>query len=253
MFEQSVVNRKSERRPLAMLLSLAMQTSLLILALLMPLVFSDILPAAQLSTMFVLPALPVVRAAEPAPPPDATVQRVKVKQVATNVFTAPSVIPKKVAHIVEEIEIDPHLAQLANQLPMGVGANRIGGAGVSGLESLLTGTEVVAPPPPVEAKPKPKEIIRVRRGGEVVEAMAISRPGPAYPELAKRARVQGDVQLNAIIGADGSIRELRVQSGHPLLVRAAVEAVSQWRYRPTMLNGDPVEVITQITVTFRLR
>ena len=75
---------------------------------------------------------------------------------------------------------------------------------------------------------------------------------PAYPPLAKQARIQGTVSFTAIIGTDGTIQNLQLVSGHPLLVPAAQAAVSQWVYRPTLLNGEPVEVITQIDVNFTL-
>jgi protein TonB len=74
-----------------------------------------------------------------------------------------------------------------------------------------------------------------------------------YPRLAQATRVQGVVVLEAVIALDGSVKSLRVISGHPLLNQAAVEAVKQWLYRPTLLNGEPVEVATTITVTFTLR
>jgi protein TonB len=80
----------------------------------------------------------------------------------------------------------------------------------------------------------------------------IHRVEPLYPELARRAHIGGVVSLEGVIGTDGRIRELKVLSGHPLLTKAALDAVSQWRYRPTTLNGDPVEVIAPIIVTFRL-
>ena len=76
---------------------------------------------------------------------------------------------------------------------------------------------------------------------------------PVYPPLARQIRVQGAVVMEAVINKEGSIESLRVISGHPLLNQAALDAVKQWRYRPTMLNGEPVEVITTVTVTFSLR
>ena len=72
----------------------------------------------------------------------------------------------------------------------------------------------------------------------------MKQPRPIYPPLAKQARIQGVVRLNAIIGKDGTIQNLTVASGHPLLVPAALEAVKQWVYKPTLLNGEPVEVVT---------
>ena len=80
----------------------------------------------------------------------------------------------------------------------------------------------------------------------------ISRIEPRYPPLALETRTQGTVRLRAIISSDGRITALEVISGHPLLVQAALEAVRQWRYRPTLLNGEPVEVETSITVNFQL-
>jgi protein TonB len=86
----------------------------------------------------------------------------------------------------------------------------------------------------------------------VQEAQLLRRVVPAYPPLAKQARIQGTVQFTAVIATNGSIESLELVSGHPLLVRAAYDAVRQWRYRPTYLNGQPVEVFTQIAVRFNL-
>lgn len=93
---------------------------------------------------------------------------------------------------------------------------------------------------------------RIRVGGGVISANLITKVAPVYPPLAKQARIQGTVSLTAIIGADGAVQNLEVISGHPLLVQAAMEAVKQWLYKPTLLNGNPVEVITQVDVNFTL-
>jgi protein TonB len=85
-----------------------------------------------------------------------------------------------------------------------------------------------------------------------MEAFLVHRVQPEYPPLARAVRVQGVVVLQAIIARDGTVANLRVLSGHPMLVRAAVAAVQQWRYRPYLLNGEAVEVETQITVNFVL-
>ena len=111
------------------------------------------------------------------------------------------------------------------------------------------------PPPP----PAPKPVVKlveptgpVRVGGTVLEAKIIKRAIPIYPPLAKQARISGVVRLEGIIAKDGTIQKLRVLSGHPLLVTAAVEAVRQWVYSPTQLNGQAVEVIAPIDVNFIL-
>ena len=83
-----------------------------------------------------------------------------------------------------------------------------------------------------------------------MEAYLVHRVQPEYPPLAKSVRIQGEVVLQAVISRNGTIENLQVLSGHPMLVRAAVDAVRQWRYRPYLLNGEAVEVETQITVNF---
>jgi periplasmic protein TonB len=89
-------------------------------------------------------------------------------------------------------------------------------------------------------------------GGKVEDAKLLVRIQPVYPVLAVQTRTQGNVILHAIIGKEGEVSELQVVSGHPLLVEAALVAVRQWRYSPTLLNGLPVEVETTITVSFVL-
>jgi len=92
--------------------------------------------------------------------------------------------------------------------------------------------------------------IRVSQG--VLQGSLIHDVKPVYPPIAKAARVSGSVVLQATISKDGSIENLRVVNGHPMLVQAALDAVKQWRYKPYVLNGEPVEVETQITVNFTL-
>ena len=132
-------------------------------------------------------------------------------------------------------------------VPGGVAGGVLGGI-IGGLPSAAP----PPPPPPVKEAPKPVTPQRIRVGGNVSAANLIRGPKPTYPPLAKQARIQGVVKLNAVIGKDGTIQNLTVVSGHPLLVQAALEAVKQWLYKPTLLNGEPVEVITTIDVNFTL-
>jgi protein TonB len=129
------------------------------------------------------------------------------------------------------------------------GSSFLGGAGVGdprGIpNSLGTGTKPVMP-----VAPAPK--IAPLRISHMSEGDVIRRVQPAYPPLARSARIQGLVVLQAVISKQGTIEDLRVLAGHPMLVRAAIDAVSQWRYRPYILNNEPVEVETQITVNFSL-
>ena len=117
----------------------------------------------------------------------------------------------------------------------------LSGGVIGGVLSGLGGTAVHVAPP---------KRITVSQG--VTAGMVISKVLPLYPPLAKQARVQGQVILQAVIGKDGTIQNLHVISGHPMLVQSALDAVRQWRYRPYFLNGEPVEVDTQITVNFSL-
>lgn len=105
---------------------------------------------------------------------------------------------------------------------------------------------------PVRPRPVNPSPAIVRRSEGVQSAMLIHRVEPVYPPIAKQIHVQGTVQLHAVIARDGSIESLEILSGNALLIQAAREAVSWWRYRPTLLGGDPVEVETYITVIFRL-
>jgi periplasmic protein TonB len=109
-----------------------------------------------------------------------------------------------------------------------------------------------APPvhPIVTERPPAPAVIHRSEG--VQAAMLIRRVEPFYPSLARQTRIQGTVQLHAIIARDGSIASLEALSGHPLLIRAALDAVRQWRYRPTLLGSEPVEVETYVTVIFKL-
>ncbi len=100
--------------------------------------------------------------------------------------------------------------------------------------------------------PPAKKVTRVRQGGNVTAKMLKHKVQPEYPEEAKEKRIAGTVRLHAIIARDGSIAQVELISGHPLLAKSALDAVRQWQYRPTLLNGDPVEVDTTIDVIFSL-
>jgi protein TonB len=118
------------------------------------------------------------------------------------------------------------------------------GAGCSGgiPDNLMKGTYVPPQPPPPE---------RPRRISVLSEALLVKKVEPIYPHIASVAGISGTVKLHAIIGTSGEIENLNVVAGHPLLAEAALEAVRQWRYKPYVLNGQPIEVETFITVVFR--
>jgi protein TonB len=174
------------------------------------------------------------------------------RQFDAGKLMAPKVVPKEVATIKEE-ELPPPtsgVAGVVGGVPGGVAGGTPGGV----LGGIIGSVPSAAPPPPPVKKeePKPATPQRIKVGGNVQQARLVRQPRPVYPPLAKQARIQGVVKLSAIISKDGTVQHLEVISGHPLLVPAALEAVKQWVYQPTLLNGEPVEVQTQIDVNFTL-
>ena len=110
-----------------------------------------------------------------------------------------------------------------------------------------------APSVPVLAKtPVPTPVKRIRIASRVAEANLIHNVAPQYPTEARRARIEGTVVLMAVIGTDGSVKDLRVESGLQMLAQAAIDAVKQWRYKPYIVNGEPVEIDSRITINFAL-
>jgi protein TonB len=161
-------------------------------------------------------------------------------------FIAPPRIPDRIADIIDAAPLPP-----GPDIGMPGGDRDIAGVPDGVFHSILTNASRNDPPPeisPRRAKPIERRVV----GGDVQAAKLVNAPKPEYPTLAKVARVQGTVRLEAIIGTDGRVQDLQVISGHPMLVKAAMEAVSQWRYQPTLLNGVPVEVQTEINVNFIL-
>jgi protein TonB len=174
------------------------------------------------------------------------------KQFDAGKLMAPKEIPKEIA-VIEEDELPPvsGAVGVVGGISGGVPGGTLGGV-IGGIIGSVPTAAPPPPPPPVKEKPKPKPPKRIRVGGNVQAARLVRQPKPVYPPLARQARIQGTVRFNAIIGKDGNIANLTLVSGHPLLVPAATAAVKQWVYKPTLLNGEPVEVVTVIDVNFTL-
>jgi protein TonB len=210
---------------------------------LMPLIYTEALPKAQLMTFLAAPPPP-----PPPPPPPAAAAPVRIIKRVTvdDIMKAPTVIPRTITQI-RDNEPAPMAVGVVGGVPGGMMGGSMGGILGGVIGSVLSSAAAPPPPPPKAATPK-----RIRVGGQVEAARLILQPKPEYPPLAKMARIQGTVRLEAIISKDGTIQDLKVVSGHPLLVKAALEAVQRWRYQPTLLNGEPVEVVTEIDVNFTL-
>ncbi|MFZ0936326.1 MAG: energy transducer TonB, partial [Bryobacteraceae bacterium] len=170
------------------------------------------------------------------------------RQFDAGKLMAPKTIPKEIAQIKED-ELPPPSTGVGvvGGVPGGMAGGSVGGV----LGGIIGSVPSAAPPPP--PPPKPVTPQRIRVGGNVQRANLITEIKPVYPPLAKQARISGTVELSAIIGKDGRVQDLKVVRGHPLLVQSALDAVRRWVYRPTLLNGEPVEVSTTIDVNFTLQ
>jgi protein TonB len=244
MFEEMVIsspNPKKTNKPWTVLVSMLFQVGFLVILILIPLIYTEALPKTMMATMLTAPPPP-----PPPPPPPAPAQIVHVKPQAhlmdAGKLMAPKVIPKEVKIIKEDAEPDMSSVGMTGGVPGGVAGGSMGGV-LGGVIGGMGG----APPPP-----KPHQTGPIKVGGNVQAARILNRVQPQYPPLARQTRISGTVRLHAIISKDGSIQQLEVISGHPLLQQAALDAVRQWRYQPTLLNGEPVEVDTTIDVIFSL-
>ena len=247
LLDSSVAQRK--RRTWSTLLSFVLQLFLIGLLLLLPLWFTDVLPKQQLLTLLEAPPPP-----PPPPPPAAsTPSAAKVVKVTSNIangrLRTPSRIPSKV-QMIKEDDAPPPVATtggVVGGVPGGIPGGQLDGV-IGGIISSSSSLAAV----PTLSKPVPT-VQRVRISPGVTKGLLIYRVEPAYPPLAKQARIQGVVVMTALIDKGGNVQNLQVVSGHPLLAPAAIEAVKQWRYKPFLLNGQPVEVETTVTVNFRVR
>jgi len=246
MFTDSLLEfgQQKKRHAFATTTSFVLNCVAVGMMLIVPLVFTDTLPKAQLLTFLVAPPPP------PPPPPPAAeqVQRV-VHQIQTDLLNTgqlrtPSRIPQKVQMIKEDEAPPPMPATggVVGGVPGGIPGGQAGGV----IGSILSATAAAVP----KFQPVVPQRVRISQG--VTKGLLIHRVEPSYPPLARAARVQGDVVLTAVISVNGEIENLQLVSGHPMLVPAAISAVKQWRYKPYLLNGQPVEVETTITVIFSL-
>jgi len=222
-------------------LSVVVQTLLLGVALIVPLVVTAERPRVTVLTP--IPPYSGTRAKQPQPagPRDVKIKPGPRRSIFQDgVLYQPPHIPGKIGRVNDANEA---------QAPPGWLPGLPGEP--NSLRPPIEGLERRGWSPPMPAPPKSSAPMRVSEG--VQEARLLNRVTPAYPMLARQARMEGTVVLRAIIGRDGIVREVELVSGPPLFVREAIEAVREWRYQPTLLNGEPVEVETHITVIFRLQ
>jgi len=243
MFEDSLIEsggRLKTKRGATTAISFIFQALLVGVLVLIPLIFTEALPKGQMMFLLVAPPPP------PPPPPPAAAPVHVVKQIQSDIINGelrtPTKIPKKVLENLKEDEAPPQMAVtgVVGGVPGGVPGGSMGGV----IGSVLSSTPV--------AVPKIATPTRVRVSSGVSTGLLIRKVPPTYPPLARQARIQGVVILQAQISKEGNIQNLQLISGHPMLAPAAIEAVKQWKYKPYLLNGEPVEVDTQVQVNFTL-
>jgi periplasmic protein TonB len=252
-FQSSLIemNRmNSGSKLLDILISLTMNVAILAAPILAGLYFTDTINLRQLESTFLVAPPP------PPPPPPAPAMMAAKAPANHRVFEhagkllAPTAIPRNVAEIREA----PLPADVGGSdgvlggVPGGVAGGTMGGV-IGGVIGGVN-TRVAAPPAPA-----PKDIksrAPVRLGGRVRAPRQIRRVEPAYPPLARQTHTQGTVVIEAVLDESGNVVEMKVVSGHGLLIPAALAAVAQWKYEPTYLNDQPVAVQMYINVTFAL-
>lgn len=243
MFEDSLIEsggKLKTKRGWTSIVSFLLQFMIIGVMVLIPLIFTEALPKTVTLGFLVAPPPP------PPPPPPAAAPVKVVKVIQTDIVNGqlrtPTKIPKKIEMIKEEEAPPPVMASagVVGGVPGGVPGGSMGGV----IGSVLSSTPV--------AVPKIATPQRVRVSAGVTAGLLVKRVQPNYPPLARQARIQGTVVLQAQISKSGDIENLQLISGHPMLAPAAIEAVKQWKYRPYLLNGEPVEVETQVQVNFTL-
>jgi periplasmic protein TonB len=246
MFEDMLIDEKIKtKRGRATVLSFVLQVCLVGVLVIVPMLFVEALPTKMLTATLVAPPPP-----PPPPPPAAAAatpahHETQQTQVRSE-MEVPVRIPEKVATIKDLPQSDemasaaPPSGGVVGGVPGGVEGGTVGGI----LGGVMGGVGA--------AVPKLAAPNRVKVSSGVTQGLLIHQVKPQYPPIARNAHVQGSVVLQAIIGKDGKVKNVRVISGHPMLAQAAENAVKQWQYKPYVLNGQPVEIDTNITVNFTL-
>jgi protein TonB len=238
MFEDSLMesgNKIRTNQKYTTTISFAIEAVIVGFLILLPLLITEALPLHQLNSFLVAPPPP------PPPPPPPAAQPVpkvqKISEVVNGELRAPSKIPKEIKMIKEEET--PPATGVVGGVVGGVPGGQVGGV----IGSIVGSTAA----PPKMATPQ-----KLRVSSGVAEGNLLRKIEPQYPPMAKVAHIQGDVLLAATISKSGVIENLHVVSGHPILAQAAMDAVKQWKYKPYLLNGEPVEVETTVKVTFHM-
>jgi protein TonB len=249
MFEQSFLSNGKTRRTWTVVVAFGGQVLAICILVATPLFFIEAPSVTQLTTTWLAVPPP-----PPPPPPPPLAQARAAKEThktprkfETSQLIAPRTIPKEVTTFQD--------VQMSAPLSAGGVIGGVPGGVPGGVLEVVIGSLPMAatpPPPPPQKAELPKPVERIRIGGNIQAALLIHQIDPQYPLLARQAHVEGSVVLRAIIDRDGKVQNLVLVSGNPLLVQAAMDAVRRWVYKPTYLNGNPVEVLTEVSLNFHL-
>ena len=228
MFQDVVCPRaQSTRKWYTLPLSFLIHTSVLAVLIVVPLIATDVLPRPRAVMEFVTPYVPIV----PAAPP---VRRVAPSTVARGTVGAPVVAP-------DTIGVEPGVIFQPGDVDT---------AGLEGIVGAIDVGQIAIDAPPA-APPTPAGPMKI--GGDIKRPIRTKYVAPQYPNIARGSGVQGMVIIEAVIGADGKVEQARILRSHALLDDAALTAVKEWEYTPTLLNGRPTPVIMTVTVLFSLK
>lgn len=245
MFEYALAEAHGRTaRPYTFMVSVAGQLGLIALAVLLPLLFKESLPQVPWIDLRVPVFAPL---SKPAQLPMKTGTPVTRQVRGSGKLFEPFRYPSKPVQIVDSPVLAPEgLAHIGIPGEYGERMNPV-------IQDVLRPITVTLPPVHVEKPaPPPEQPVRYPVGGVVAAPKPLHTPLPAYPPLARQAGVSGLVRLEAVIGTNGSVRSIRLVQGHYMLAGAAIAAVKEWRYTPPTLNGEPIEVIMQLDVNFKL-
>ena len=223
------------RNPWAVMGSLAFLSVLLLAVIVVPLLHTDPLPKRETLTMLYL---------QPPPAPGSSLRRLEAPK-PTSSYTPTSTAILSPVRKAEEAPPPP--VDTMGGVVGGVPGGMVGGVSGGMLAEMPTSARST-----LAKAPEPMPIKRMRVASRIAEANLIHDVPPQYPPEAGRARIEGTVVLMAVIGTDGTVKDVRIESGLPILAQAAIDAVKQWRYKPYVIDGEPVEVDSRITINFNL-
>lgn len=246
VFEEAMLEHTSahrHRNPFDWAVAVGIHFAVLAMLLILPLYFTAGLDVHRLNLTFLAP--PAMPAAPPPPPMAAAMSRpahISPRAFAPGQIIAPTFVPKGVSTTSESATPPPDDAFAG--VPGGIPGGQVGGV----LGGVLGGTLKGAPAPPSPIATGPKVPVRV--GGIVKPPRLLFGPAPDYPVLARQSRLAGVVIIEAIIDEHGDVKGMRVVSGHPLLIPAALGAVSKRKYEPTILDGEPTPIDLRVEISF---